>query len=727
MNMIKTIASRLAIGVSCCASPIPASSQEMDDDNVGSQVEEIVVTAQRVAQGIQKVPLAVTAITGDSLEQRGIRGIEDLNSAVPGLNVATSSVAQPFLRGIGNSSSALGNEASTAVYVDGVYYSRLPVGMFGLNNIERVEVLKGPQGTLFGRNASAGVIQLVTKDPKDVSVKGGVSYGRRNYFDGNFYASSPISDTLAADISVAGQKFIDGYGHNDTLDIRSGYVDYFIARSKWLFIPSDTTRATLSGFYSRTNVDTQGNVLPGFIAGYSSDPRGPLLPLDYYDQRKGTKSFNITKSYGVTLKVEQDLGSVNLISTTAYMKMVLDQVSDADYSERDDMVIIYGGPVKQFTQEFLARSANMGSLQWQVGAFYFRARSEYDDKTFFYSPDNTVPSYLGSEGFISTGYQVAKSYALFGQATYQIVEGLKATGGLRYSMDRLSADGIIIRGNGGVYSDPPAASDKLNKLTFRAAIDFQLTDEVLLYASFSRGFKSAVFNILPYSNVPNKPEVLDAYEAGFKTDLFDRRVRLNGAAYHYKLKNPQVQLLTAGSVVLSNAESARVNGAELEMQVAVTGGLRLRASGSYVDSKYTSYSNAPSGPQNPNSPFGSVNPLISIDAKGNYLPFAAKWTTNIGFDHHIDFSGGTLFISGDWAYNSGYYFEPDNLIHQKAFSLVNGQIKYALEGGMSVRLWGRNLLGEKYATRAGSTAGPASFSYVPGQPRMYGVGLDFSF
>ena len=722
-SLKKDMLARVAVGAVCFGAAAPAFGQDVVDPAAGAQIQDIVVTAQRVEQSLQKVPVAVTAITGESLSQRGLRGIEDLTSAVPGLYVATSSAAQPFLRGIGNASTTIGNEASTAVYVDGVYYSRLPVGMFALSNVARVEVLKGPQGTLFGRNASAGVIQIVTRNPTETAIEGGFSYGRRNFFDGNLYASARISDRIAADISVSGQKFTDGYGDNDVANIRSGYVDYFITRSKLVFEATDATRVTLSGFYSWSKVDSQGNTFPGF-----SDPRGPLFPMDnYYDQRNGTQQYNTSKSRGLTLNIEQELDFAKITSTTAYVKTVTDAVSDSDYTDREDQIVLYGGPVKQFTQEFQLSSLGGGPLQWQLGAFYFRTRSEYDDRTFFYSPTGTQAALLGTEGFTSLAYQVAKSYAFYGQATYEIVPRLKLTGGLRYTMDRNNADGILIRGNGNVLFDAPAARDKFNKLTFRTAVDFQVTDQALLYASFSRGFKSAVFNLLTYNPVPNKPEVLDAYEAGFKADLFDRRVRLNGAVYHYKLTNPQVQLLTNGTVVFSNADGAKVNGAELDLQVAASEGLTLRASGSYVDAEYTKYPNAPSGPQNPNSPFGSVRPFISIDAKGNSLPFAAKWTTNLGFDYTVDTGSGTLALSADWSYNSGYTFEPDNLIQQKSFSLVSGQIKYSPAEHFGIRLWGKNLLGEKYATRAGSTAGPSSFTYVPGQPKMYGLGFDFNF
>lgn len=716
------------LGAMCCGAAVPAMAQDSASPAAGNQLEEIVVTAQRREESLQKVPVAVTAITGDSLGQRGLNGVEDLSSAVPGLFIAVSSATQPFLRGIGNASTTIGNESSTAVYVDGVYYSRLPVGMFALANIERVEVLKGPQGTLFGRNSSAGVIQLVTKNPTETSIKGGASYGRRDFFDGNLYVSARFSDRLAADVSVAGQKFTDGYGHNDVLNLRAGYVDYLVARTKWVFDATDTTRISLSGFYAYSKLDSQGNTFPGFVAGYISNPRAPLFPMaNYYDNRNGTPQYNTSKSRGVTLKLEQELGVAKITSTTAYIKTVTDQVSDSDYTERDDQIVLYGGPVKQFTQELQLSSLSGGPLQWQVGAFYFRTRSEYDERTFFYSPAGTQAGVLGTEGFFAPAHQLAKSYAFYGQATYEIIPRVKITGGLRYTMDRNSADGILIRGNGNVLRDPPAGKDKFNKVTFRTALDFQVTDDALLYASFSRGFKSAVFNLLTYNPVPNKAEVLDAYEAGFKTTLFDRRIRLNGAVYHYKLTNPQVQLLTNGTVLFSNADGARVNGAELDLQAAVTTGLTFRASGSYVNSKYTKYPNAPTGPQNPNSPFGSISPFTSVNAKGNYLPFAAKWTGNIGFDYKVDIGPGSLAFSADYSYNSGYYFEPDNLLHQKSFELVSGQIKYSPAEHFGIRVWGKNLLGEKYATRAGSTAGPSSFTYVPGQPKMYGLGFDFNF
>jgi iron complex outermembrane receptor protein len=648
----------------------------------------------------------------------------------------------PFLRGVGNPAVTFGNESSTAIYIDGVYYSRLPPGFFSMSNIQRVEVLKGPQGTLFGRNSSGGVLQLITKDPsQDTSLMGSLSYGRFELLEGNLYATAGISNSIAADISISGRRQGKGYGRNLTTGNRANYMDDFTARTKWLFEASDTTRVTLAGYYSYSKVGAQGSTYPGTLRTYLSTPRTVAqATLPFYDANDDADANFETNGYGASLKLEQEVGFAKFSSITAYSHLRFKGLSDSDYGPRNDQVVQYGGPLRQFTQEFQLASLSGGPLQWVAGLFYYNTKTTFAPDSAFLSPSGAVTTV----GFTNFSFFHAKSYAAFGQATLEVLPRLKLTGGLRYTWDRNNADGVLTRLNGTILSNPPGAKDKLNKLTFRAAADYQVTDRILTYASFSRGFKSAVFNILTYNPIPNRPEIIDAYEVGIKSDLFDKRVRLNAAVFYYDVKNPQVQLITNTTSLFSNADAARVKGAEFELQAILTPGLNGRAALTVLSSKYKQggygfvdangicqrcapTGTTPAGTQVLAPPFGAISPLRGIVAGGNYQPFSPKITFNTGFDYSIETGRGTVMLSADYFYNDGYFFEPDNFLKQSSFSIVNAQIKYSTSENFAVRIWGKNLLGEKYVTRAFTNAGAAGFPYTPGAPRIYGLGAEFKF
>jgi iron complex outermembrane recepter protein len=748
MNDFRRLLIALAVGTSMSAS-IQALAQPSQASDSGQgeasgdagQVEEIVVTAQKRAQNLQEVPLAVTAFSEKALESRGLTNITALATVTPSLILGggTSGVVTPFLRGVGSSATAVGNESSVAVYMDGVYFTRLPTGFFSLNNIDRVEVLKGPQGTLFGRNSSGGVIQIVTKDPSYTpELKARISYGNYDTIETSAYVSGGLTDMIAVGLSANYRKQNDGYGENIISGNRTSYLDYATLRGKLLFQPSEKTDITLTGYYGYSKGSTHGNTYPGTIQGYISAPSValPTLP-DYYDQRSDVDGYFRTEGWGTSVTVKQDIGFADLTSITAYSKSREKSLVDADSTDRPDFLVPYSNYSKQITQELQLASKGGGSFDWIVGAFYYNTLAGYD-KIMFLSPSNQVSLGFGP-GLDAPSRQRARSLAFYGQVTYSLLPRLNVTGGLRYTKDKTRADGYVelLTSPRVIAVDPPAASDVVNKVTFKAAVDYELTNDALLYASFSRGYKSAGFNLFTYNPVPNKPEILDAYEVGFKSDLFDRRVRVNGAVYQYNIKNPQVQLFTAGSIVLSNAGSARVRGAEIEVQAAVTSGLTARANASYLDSKYKVYgtldangnviNGAPSAPQNPNPPYGAIDPLISVIAGGNRTPQAPKWTLNLGLTYAFDTSAGNFQFNLDYYYNDGFFWEPDNLLSQSSYNLLNGRIRYQPLENFGVELWGKNLTDAQYARSGQTLAGPGCCAFVAGEPRTYGVSFDYRF
>lgn len=721
------------VGASITSPSVPAQVAS----NSSEQIEEIVVTAQRREQNLQKVPISVTAVSGDSLQARGITDVSSFAQATSGLQLGqgTAGVVVPFLRGVGTSATNLGAESSVAVYADGVYFSRLPVGFFSLSDVERVEVLKGPQGTLFGRNSSAGVVQIITKDPSHAPmVKGSVTYGDYNTVESNFYATTGINDKIAVDLAASYRNQGDGYGRDLTTSNRANYNDDVTVRSKLLIEPGDTTRIIVGGYFAHSKVGLQGNTYPGTIQGYSSLPFAALPSLGFYDQRNDTDSFAQASSWGVSIKLQQDFGFARFNSITAYSHENEFLQADGDYTERPDFLVLVDGHVNQTTQEFQLVSRNNSRFNWIAGLFYYNALSVFDNDKLL-TPSGALAAAFGP-GLTAGAEQRARSTAGYAQTSYEVLPKLSLTGGLRYTHDIVEANGYVGLNfpTPVIIYQPGAATSPTSKTTYRAALDYQVTDAVLTYLSVSEGYKSNSFNLQTYDPVANRPEVLTAYELGMKSDLLNRRLRINSSVFLYDIKNPQVQLYENSTNVTSNAGGSRVRGAEIEMQAVVANGFNARLSATFLDAKYTSYGTvladgtviggAPSGPQNFNPPYGAL-PLQSVNATGNYTPQSPKITLSTGIDYAISTAIGGFLFNVDYYHNSGFYWEPDNFLRQTSYGLLDARIKFEPTEKFAFTVWGKNLIDEHYASQALTQAGPAGYPYIAAPPLTFGVSFEF--
>lgn len=693
------------------------------------QLEEIVVTAQKREQNLQKVPISVTAIGGEKLETRGIEAVTDLGTSVSGLTFQrVNGIVLPFLRGIGNTGNAAGNEPSVATYVDGIYYPRPISSFFDLKNVERVEVLKGPQGTLFGRNSTGGVINIITRDPShNTAFSASASYGRFNAVQGDAYFTTGLGETMAIDLSVSG-KTSDGFGKNIATGGRYGYEDSILVRSKLLWEPHDETRVIVSGFYSGSKQSSQRASFPGYPS--RSFLTGTILrpeTISFWDGTDSENSRDIFKVYGANLRVEQGLSFAKLTSITSYTHSYEDSIYDGDFLPQKDFVAQGKGPVDVFSQEIQISNKKDSSIDWILGLYYYNNKTSYDSLTFKGPLFQFAPP--GGD-FNSPAQQKIESLAAFAQATVEVAQSLSLTGGIRYTHDDLRGSGqfqLLGPPATPFVSPVPDGHDKIGKVTFKAALAYQFTPDVLGYLSFSRGYKAGNFNLLTYgSDKPTDPETIDAYEAGFKTELFDRRVRLNGAAFYYKVAHPQVALIKGQTIFFSNAGGSEVKGAEFDAEFVIVHGFTARAGATYLDSKYTDYLGAPASiPDIVNG--GSIPVAGGIDARGNRTPLAAKLTFNLGADLTIPTSVGDVTLTADWYHNSGYFFEPDNLLRQNAYEMINAQMRWKISPSYAVRLFGRNLANERIIAGAASYQGPTGFGYVPAAPRTWGIAFDFDF
>lgn len=690
----------------------------------GTQLQDIVVTAQRRSENLQKVPLAVVAFNAKTLQARGITAVVDLGDQVPGLQIGVQKgQLQPFLRGVGATGASLNVEPKVAIYEDGIYYPRVPSSFFDIKNVERVEVLKGPQGTLFGRNSTGGVINIVTSNPShDSSLSGSLGYGRFNAVDGSIYGTTGITDNVAVDLSVSGHTD-DGYGKDITTSHRYNYYDDYLIRSKLMIEPDAATRFVIGGFYSYSKQSGTKGGFPGTTIGTISQPHQVYDVKDYgyYNAIDDRDNFDTFRIFGLSANLQHDFAFAKLTSISSYVHDNEVSVFEGDRTPRPDFYLTWHARLRQFTQEVQLASTGSDKFSWVAGLYYYHNHS-------FYPYVDFVSPLMFGPGINAPAEQTVNSIAGYGQATYEILPRLKLTGGIRYTVDRTSADGQTL-----LLTSPPVnlvplpkSKETVKKPTFKAAVDYQATDNVLVYALYSRGIKSGNFNILTYNSInPTAPEQLDDYEIGLKSNLFDRRLRFNASLFYYDIKNPQVQLLLNNTVFYSNAGSARNKGAEIELEGVVFENLIARASATYLDAKYRRYDNAPS--TIPDLVNGGALAGPNINARGNRLPYSPKLTVDIGGDYSFVTGLGKITLTADYAHNSGFYYEPDNFLHQGAYDLVNAQVRLQITERYAVRAFGKNLLDKKYTSNGGSQVGPAGYPWTAAPPLTWGVAVDFKF
>lgn len=719
------------------ATPPPAGETAEAEQQQGG-VGEIVVTAQRREQSIQNVAVAVTALDASALSAGGIATSEDLQIATPNLVQTTvNGTTQTFIRGVGSQSAIIGGESSVATYIDGVYIASLTGASFSFNNIERVEVLRGPQGTLFGRNATGGVIQVITKTPdQDSEFALDLSYGNYQTISASAYASGGLAENAAASIAVFSTTQGKGWGRNVFTGSELNKRDEQAVRAKLALDLTDNLKVMLSGDYStQTNdIGTNRTTYPGSRTLLGGPKVGG--PFD------GNYNFDPVaknKQYGVSQEAILDLGGATLRSITAYRHYRWHNTYDQDVTPVRIIDVVRDEKNETFQQEFLLET-KLGPAELTAGLFYLNAKASID-------PISTASSATASINVARIARQEVDSYAAFGQTSLELVKGFTLTAGVRYSDETAVLNGklVAIPGNalpaGTVLVQVTDKKIKANKITWRFAADYKLADRTLVYASASRGFKTGGFNITSITQTPTRPETLDAYEIGLKTDLFDRQLRFNAAAFHYDYSDIQLSTVLPGGIQTLNAAGARIDGLEIEATAAPnlpTGRLQIGFNLTMLDGEYKGFTNAPYYLPNPYTsvPTGFTCPTPSsaspggntpctFDASGNKVIRAPKWTANLNLTYAVPVGDGELELTGNYFYNNGFFWEPTNRVKQPAYHLVNAQIAYRFANNLQLRIFGRNLTDELYYSSVSEQSlgdlGTAA------APRTYGIGINFNY
>lgn len=679
-------------------------------------IDEIIVTAQKRSENLQNVPIAVTAITENSLEAAGVRGIQDLTVAVPGLSTSvTYGRLTMNLRGVGSTSVGPGIENPIALYIDGVYYATTSGSLLSLNNVKQIEVLKGPQGTLFGRNATGGLVHVITKEPtQEAAGAFEVTYGNYNTIIGSSYISGGLTDNLAADLAIYAKHQGDGWGKQLATGRDVYDVDHDISvRSKFVFTPGENTKITLIGDYS----NVRDTMLPTNIRANSISPFLPgVQPDTGYSTNANVLPEHTIKTGGGSLRWDQEVGGLKLSSITAYRKTRALIVTDIDVIQQDQASLHIETFDKQFSQELQLSSGSHGKLNWTVGAFYFDADGGYLNT---FQPLN----YAGIVYSLPSTKQKIRSVAAYAQATYPVDERTNVTLGVRYTHETHKLyDAFVEIAPIVPLIGPISQSTTDNAATWRASIDHRFSPEILVYASYNRGFKAGGFNVASPTDPAFRPERLDAFEVGAKTDLFDRRVRFNVAGFYYKYNDIQVtRFKPPGAISTVNGAGAESYGFDAELTAKLFEGLTLTGGVSYAHPTFTKYPNCLRA-----APNGGV-PTFPGDCSGLELPNASRTTANMALDYSFAVAGGSLNLNGNAYYNSGFYTDLANAIHQSRYAKLGASIRWTdASERFSIQAYGTNLTNKRVLTYGESVSdGTMEVGYA--EPRTYGISLGYKY
>jgi iron complex outermembrane receptor protein len=762
-----------------------AVAQVVDDDGTFIR-DEIIVTARKREENLQDVPIAISVFSGDALDKRGIVDIQGLSQRTPGFTVAAKDAAssQFSIRGIGSVDDGAAADNSVIVYVDDVPIGRAAGMDLDLFDLERVEVLRGPQGTLFGRNAVGGAISLVTKKPtEELEIKAEVKVGNFNRLDFRGLVSGQIAENLYGKISFSSRNR-DGYldstidripnsaalfpnlSQSFLKDINALDVDRSTLRAGLRYVPNDALEINLSGSYSTLNQSGPQRVFRGIEQqfGVGANLLVPGVADDFHSEFFEDPGFAKIDSYSETLHVDYTFDNdytLTSISSVRSIETFINDVISTDAQTRAVFGATFGfefpanlglrpistiliSPASNdfsensttYTQEFRLTSPAGKRLEWVAGVFYLhedvRRNETVNLGLLQRQGDGTVNVLVpAAESGDDQGVSI-NSYAAFAQGTYEIMEGLELTAGIRYTSDtkditRLgTADGIVV--SAPFFVENSATFDEV---TPKVVLSYKPNDNWMVYGSYSRGFKSGGFQGRGTSAAsvtpPFDPETADTYEAGIKATLLGGRLQINPTVFHTDFTDLQVVFLlrpvgsppgTTSSLVTSNAANADVDGVEIEYSFYPFDGLTLSGSATYLDATFVEFF----------TPLGfetEDGQPLSNSLAGNTLLNSPKYSMShlVRYEWDVPALNGSLAAQGEYVYREKTFGSNQNdpNVSLPTYNLVNLSLTYARDGDhhSEFSLWVDNVTDQDYLTQVFTQdrGGRAT----PGEPRMYGA------
>lgn len=691
-------------------------------------LEEIVVTAQKRSESMQDVPIAISAFSQQAIQEAGIRDAYELTMVTPGLTIsATGTAPTPYLRGIGATTAAGGTELPVATFVDGVYYQNGAASNLSLANVERVEVLKGPQGTLFGRNTTGGLIHIITKDPsQEAAAEVRLSAGNYDTYGVNFYGTTGITENLAADISLAISNQDKGYYKNIVTGRDQGFTDDTNLRTKWKWSGDKTDITFIGDYVENHNSEPYARTVPEGSVGID----GKRKVSDFFEIESNTDDqTEITRSKGLSLKVEHAFDAFDFMSLTAYRDQDLGTIPSGFDLDFTPAPVAFGVSNSYYadyiTQEFQLTSNNETGNSWIVGMFYMDS-SAGSDITLW-------GTFTGQARNRFWGDIDTQSIAAFGEYNFEINDRTNFTAGLRYTRDeREFTGGRTLTPAGGVTpapTVPPFQEDDWGELTYRAVLSYDWSEDVMLYASYNRGFKSGNFNAVAPGSASFDPEIVDAYEAGFKGTFLDSRLQWNSSVFFYQYDDLQVTAFLGATTQTINAAEAEILGFESDLVAIITDNFKVDLGISLLDTEYVSFKNAPiTRPRvdGNGNPTGGNLPATPFDATGNPLLRVSEFTGNIGGTYTFYLESGEVSANVRASYTEGFPWEADGRLQEDDYIVVNATIGWTSRDDVwGAGIIGRNIFEEEY-TRVINSTGFGDY-YAPSRPATYSVYVDYRF
>ena len=722
---------KLMISTACAAiamslATAPASSQENDESPDSRRLGTVTVTAQRAEESLQDVPIAVTALSTEQLEDKQVANVIDLQFQVPnitiGTNSGTANAASITLRGVGETESRGAVEQAVGVYVDGVYIGRSVGSLFEVVGLEQIEVLRGPQGTLYGRNTVGGAVKLMSVKPQfENSADIRTTIGNNGRMDLRATGNMQIGESTA--VRVTGLKRVrdgfftvtpNGFYSGEGRDVGRKDITAFRASLRHEFNPdwslnvaldntldrSDPTPDSVKAGNDRDNDQFTIEPLPGVTCAPSPETLRPIGCFTGYDQRSRTR--------GVSAIIDGKFGTFDFSSITAYREMddnLVSRIGFPYFQETDQ---------NQFSQEFTLASNYDGPFNYVGGLYYFKEDFQLDTIFIF-------PFSIDSD---------SESYALFGQGTYQVNDKLALTGGLRYTQESKNFFGI-----NEAFGFSRTDSADFDNVSYTVNADYQINDAALLYAKYSTAFKSGGWSADAFSGTavfkPVAEETLGSFEVGAKTE-FSNSVRLNLAAFYNTYDDIQISA-TIPNVGFTrfNVNETKTWGGEAELVWQVNDAFQFNANLGLLGGEFTDVTpDQARGLTNNGSSCPTIDATDDVAivkcAKNLEIKNAPSYKGSVGASYTRRMADGTLIMTGNVGFQDDMWTLVANApahILAEIDPLLDARIKYESDAGWSVALWGKNLTDEAYYR----VATASSFSTHPADPITYGIDLGYKF